>query len=183
VPQTQPKRARLWLPDGSYLRLRPERNDHVWAYDGVPARSHDGRAFRRLTIVDESTRECLRIGVGRRLNSKSVLEFLESFFLQRGVPEHIRRDKGSEFAAKAGRMGLGTVGVKTRFLEPGSPRGNGYIESFNGKVRDELVEGDGGTGTHRVVALPLERHAAAQLPRLSGAGPVGAVASRSRHDK
>jgi len=95
-----------------------------------------------LTLVDEYTRECLTIDVGRRLNSEDVLERLAWLFVTRGVPEHIRSDNGSEFTAVAIRTWLKKVGVKTLFIEPGSPWENGYIESFNGKLRDELLNGE-----------------------------------------
>jgi putative transposase len=140
VPQKQPKRARLWLGDGSCIRLRPERKDHVWAYDFVQVRTHEGRPVRLLTIVDEYTRECLMIRVARRLDSESVLECLASLFVYRAVPEHLRSDNGSEFTAKVVREWLGRVGVRTLFIEPGSPWENGYVESFNGKLRDELLD-------------------------------------------
>lgn len=140
VPKRQPKRGRLWLNDGSCVRLRPTHRDHVWAYDFVQCRTHDGRAIRMLTIVDEFTRECLAIDVARRLNSDDVLERLAWLFVTRGVPEHIRSDNGAEFTAKAVRQWLGRVGVNTLFIEPGSPWENGYCESFNGKLRDELLE-------------------------------------------
>jgi len=140
VPQRQPKRSRLWLNDGSCIRLRPQHKDHVWAYDFVLTRTHEGRAVRLLTIVDEYTRECLQIRVARRLNSESVLESLAALFVYRGVPRYIRSDNGSEFTAKIVRKWLSKVGVQTLFIEPGSPWENGYVESFNGKLRDELLE-------------------------------------------
>jgi putative transposase len=139
VPQKQPKRGRLWLNDGSCVRLRPERKNHVWSYDFVHARTRDGRAFRMLTLIDEFTRECLAIDVARKLKSDDVLERLSELFVLRGVPEHIRSDNGPEFTAKEVRHWLGRVGVKTLFIEPGSPWENGFIESFNGKLRDELL--------------------------------------------
>jgi transposase InsO family protein len=142
VPQKQSKRGRLWLNDGSCLRRRPEHKDHVWAYDFVTARTHNGRAFRMLTIVDEFTRECLSIDVARRITSDDVLERLAWLFVTRGVPEHIRSDNGPEFTAKVVRQWLEDVGVKTLFIEPGSPWENGYVESFNGKLRDELLNGE-----------------------------------------
>ncbi len=138
VPQKQPKR-RLWLNDGSCIRLRPERKDHVWSYDLVIARTVEGRAFRILNIIDEYTRECLAILVKRRITSQDVIDQLYELFLFRGVPEHIRSDNGSEFTAKAIRKWLNSLRVKTLFIEPGSPWENGYIESFNGKLRDELL--------------------------------------------
>ena len=142
VPAKQPKRGRLWFNDGSCVRLRPERRDHVWAYDFVQARTHDGRPFKMLTIVDEFTRECLGIDVARRITSDEVLERLAWLMVIRGVPDHIRSDNGPEFTAKVVRSWLSRVGVKTLFIEPGSPWENGYVESFNGKLRDELLNGE-----------------------------------------
>ena len=139
VPRRQPKRGRLRLNDGSCIRLRPERKDHVWSDDFVQARTRDGRAFRMLNVIDEYTRECLAIDVARRLTSDDVLERMADLFVRRGVPEYIRSDNGPEFAAKAVRGWLDRVGVTTLFIEPGSPWENGSIESFNGKLTDELL--------------------------------------------
>jgi transposase InsO family protein len=139
VPKKQPKRGRLWLNDGSCIRLRPEHKDHVWSYDFVTARTSDGKAFKILTILDEYTRECLAILVDRRITSQDVIEQLFNLIVFRGIPEHIRSDNGPEFTAKAVRSWLNKLGVKTLFIEPGSPWENGYIESFNGKLRDELL--------------------------------------------
>jgi transposase InsO family protein len=139
VPRKQPKRGRLWLTDGSCIRCRPEYRNHVWSYDFVYERTHDGRPLRLLTILDEYTRECLAITVGRQLNSQDVLSTLTELFIRHGIPKHIRSDNGSEFTAIAVRRWLGRLGVKTLFIEPGSPWENGYNESFNGKLRDELL--------------------------------------------
>ena len=139
VPQKQPKRGRLWLNDGSCIRLRPMHKDHVWSYDFMIARTADGRAFRILNIMDEYTRECLVMLVRWRITSQDVIDQLYELFLFRGVPEHIRSDNGPEFTAKAIRKWLNSLRVKTLFIEPGSPWENGYIESFNGKLRDELL--------------------------------------------
>ena len=139
VPQKQPKRRRLWLNDGSCIRLRPEHKDHVWSYDLVTNRTADGRAFRILNIIDEYTRECLAILVKRHITSQDVIDQLFQLIIFRGIPEHIRSDNGPEFTAKAVRRWLNCLGVKTLFIEPGSPWENGYIESFNGKMRDELL--------------------------------------------
>jgi len=139
VPKKQPKRGRLWLNDGSCIRLRAERKDHVWSYDFMVDRLADGRPFRTLNIIDEWTRECLSITVGHQITAQDVLNQLYSLFIMRGVPDHIRSDNGSEFTAKAVREWLAKVGVKTLFIEPGSPWENGYIESFNGKFRNELL--------------------------------------------
>jgi putative transposase len=140
VPARQPKRRRLWLNDGSCVRLRPEHPGHVWSYDFVKARTSDGRALRLLTVIDEYTRECLAIDVARRITADDVLHRLCDLFARRGVPGHIRSDNGPEFAAEAVRGWLGKLGVRTLFIEPGSPWENGYVESFNGKLRDELLD-------------------------------------------
>jgi putative transposase len=142
VPAKQPKRRRLWLNDGSCVRLRPQHRDHVWSYDFVYARTHDGRPLRMLTLIDEFTRECLAIDVERRLTSEQVLERLSDLFVRRGVPQYIRSDNGPEFTALKVREWLERVDVQTLFIEPGSPWENGYIESFNGKLRDELLNGE-----------------------------------------
>ncbi len=139
VPKKQPKRGRLWLNDGSCIRLRPEHKDHVWSYDFMVARTSDGRAFRTLNIIDEFTRECLAIQVARRLTSQDVLDLLFTLFIFRAIPEHLRSDNGPEFTARSIRSWLNRIGVKTLFIERGSPWENGYIESFNGKLRDELL--------------------------------------------
>jgi len=139
VPKKQPKRGRLWLNDGSCIRLRPEHKDHVWSYDFVIGRTTNGRAFKILTIIDEYTREILALLVSRMITSQEVIDKLFELFILRGIPEHIRSDNGPEFTAKAIRIWLARLGVKTLFIEPGSPWENGYIESFNGKLRDELL--------------------------------------------
>jgi len=140
VPMRQPRKGRLWLNDGSCVRLRPEYRHHVWSYDFVMDRTADGRVIRMLTIVDEFTRECLAIDVARKLTSEDVLERLSDLFVRRGVPDHIRSDNGSEFTAKRVREWLERVGVKTLYIEPGSPWENGFVESFNGKLRDECLK-------------------------------------------
>ncbi len=140
VPNKQPKRGRLWFNDGSCIRLRPTHKDHVWAYAFVHGRTRDGRSFRMLAVIDEFTRECLAIDVSRKLNHEDVLERLAWLMATRGVPAHIRSDNGSEFTAKAVRSWFKRVGVKTLYIEPGSPWENGYVESFNGKLADELLE-------------------------------------------
>lgn len=142
IPGKQPKRGRLWLNDGSCVRLRAEYKDHVWSYDFVQDRTADGRPIRILTLIDEYSRECLSLLVARKLNSQNVLDELSNLFLTRGIPKHIRSDNGPEFTAKAVREWLDLIGVKTLFIEPGSPWENGYIESFNGKLRDELLNGE-----------------------------------------
>ena len=140
VPKKQPKRGRLWLGDGSCIRLRPEHRNHVWAYDFVADRTRDGRPLKMLTIVDEHTRECLAIEVGRQMKSIDVLQVLSDLFVEHGTPEYIRSDNGPEFTAGLIRMWLNRVDVDTLFIEPGSPWENGYVESFNGKFRDEFLD-------------------------------------------
>ena len=142
VPKKQPKRGRLWLADGSCIRLRPLYRHHVWSYDFVASRTHDGRALKLLTVLDEHTRECLAIVVARKIRSHDVLEVLADLFVRHGPPEYLRSDNGPEFTAKLVRRWLGRVGVETLFIEPGSPWENGYNESFNGKLRDELLNGE-----------------------------------------
>lgn len=130
------------LADGSCIRLRPEYPGHVWAYDFVEGRTHDGRKFRILTIIDEVSRECLALLVQRRIKNGDVLAILADLFVSHGPPAHIRSDKGPEFVARAVREWLGRIGVKTLYIEPGSPWENGYCESFNGSLRDELLNGE-----------------------------------------
>lgn len=139
VPKKQPKRGRLWFNDGSCIRRRPEYPNHVWSYDFIQDRTADGRAFRVLSIIDEYTRECLSLDVRRSLRSEDVLDRLESLFVQRGTPQYIRSDNGPEFTAKAVRSWLAQLEVQPLFIEPGSPWENGYVESFHGKLRDELL--------------------------------------------
>ncbi len=139
VPRKQPKRSRLWLNDGSCIRLRPEHRNHVWSYDFVHCRTDDGKAFRTLNILDEFSRECLSIRVKRKLNSTDVIDALTDLFILRGPPAYVRSDNGPEFVAKAVRDWITAVGAKTAFIEPGSPWENGYVESFNARFRDELL--------------------------------------------
>ena len=142
MPKKQPKRKRLWLSDGSTIRLRPMYKNHVWSYDFVHERTSDGRAIRILNIIDEYTRECLAIHVGRKVESSEVLYKLSELFIVHGIPENIRSDNGSEFTADSIRKWLTRLNVNTAYIEPGSPWENGYIESFNGKFRDELLNGE-----------------------------------------
>ena len=142
VSKKQPKRGRLWLNDGSCVRLRPTHRNHVWSYDFVADRTHDGRSIKMLTIIDEYSRECLAIVTERSLKSDDVLDCLTEMFIRHGAPEYIRSDNGSEFTAKVVRRWLSHLGVQTLYIEPGSPWENGYIESFNGKFRDELLNGE-----------------------------------------
>ena len=127
------KKGRLWLNDVSCVRLRPERPNHVWSYDFVQDRPHDGRLLRTLNIIDDFTKEALVIRVQRKLKSTDVVDALTDLFIMRGPPEVIRPDNGAEFIAEKVRGGIGAVGAKTAFIEPGSPWENGYCESFNAR--------------------------------------------------
>lgn len=142
VPTKQRPRGRLWFNDGSCVRLRPERPRHVWSYDFVSAQTHDGRSLRLLTLIDEYTRECLAIRVARRITSFGVIETFADVMLRKGILAHIRSDNGPEMTAKVVRDWLAQLGSKPLFIAPGSPWENGYCESFNGKLRDELLNGE-----------------------------------------
>ena len=142
VPQKQKPRGRLWLNDGSCVRLRPERPNHVWSYDFVSTFTHDGRTVRMLNLIDEYTRECLAIYVSRRINSNQVIEVLAAAMIEHGIPEYIRSDNGPEFVAIELRKWLAQTGARTLYIEPGSPWENGYCESFNSKLRDEFLNGE-----------------------------------------
>ena len=139
VPRKHRPRGRLWLNDGSCIRLRPTHCNHVWSYDFVEAQTHDGRRIRLLTLIDEFTRECLAIRVARRINSLGVIETLADVMLTKGIPEHIRSDNGAEMTSRIVRNWLVGLGSKPLYIEPGSPWENGYCESFNGKLRDECL--------------------------------------------
>lgn len=142
VPQKQPKRSRLWLNDGSCIRLRPEHPNHVWSFDFVETATHDGRRIRLMTLIDEFTRKCLAIRVARRMNAIGVIETLADAMLFEGVPAFIRSDNGPEMVAKVLRQWLSGLGTTSLYIKPGSPWENGYCESFNGKLRDELLNGE-----------------------------------------
>ncbi len=142
VPARQPKRGRLWFNDGSCIRLRPEHRNHVWAYDFVFDRTREGRPLKLLNVADEFTRECLTIEVARKQSSRDVLRTLAGLMLKHGIQEYIRSDKGPEFVAKAVRDWLSRLEVGTLYIEPGSLWENGYVESFNRKIRDELLDGE-----------------------------------------
>jgi len=142
VPQKHKKRGRLYLNDGSCIRLRACWPNHVWSYDFVADRLIDGTKIRTLTVVDEYTRECLALRTGYSLKSDHVMEVLTDLFITHGIPDHIRSDNGAEFTAKAIQAWLPRLGVKTLYITPGSPWENGYNESFNGRLRDELLNGE-----------------------------------------
>ena len=139
VPQKQPKRGRLWLTDGSCVRLRPKHRNHVWSFDFVEAQTHDGRRLRLMTLIDEFSRKCLAIRVARRINAIGVIETLADAMLFEGTPHYIRSDNGPEMVAKVLRQWLAGLGTKSLYIEPGSPWEK---ESFNGKLRDECLNGE-----------------------------------------
>ena len=142
VPTKQPKRGRLWLSDGSCIRLRAERPNHVWSYDFVEDRTHEGRKYRMLNVIDEFTHECLAIRINQKLKAVDVIDLLSDLFILHGIPEHIRSDHGPEFIATAVQEWITTAGAKTAYIEAGSPWENGFIESFNARLRDELLNGE-----------------------------------------
>jgi transposase InsO family protein len=142
VPQKQKPRGRLWLNDGSCVRLRPEHQNHVWSYDFVSTFTHDGRTVRMLNLIDEHTRECLAIHVRRRINSANLIDVLADAMIEHGIPQYVRSDNGPEFVAKELRKWLARTGAATLYIEPGSPWENGYCESFNSKLRDEFLNGE-----------------------------------------
>ncbi len=142
VPQKHKKRGRLYLNDGSCIRLRACWPNHVWSYDFVADQLIDGTKIRTLTVVDEYTRECLALRTGYKLKSDDVMDVLTDLFITRGIPDHIRSDSGAEFTSKAIQAWLPKLGVKTLYITPGSPWENGYNESFNGRLRDEFLNGE-----------------------------------------
>lgn len=142
VPAKQRPRKRLWLNDGSCVRLRPEWKNHVWAYDFVHCRTVNGKAFRVLVVIDEYSRECLALHVARTIRAEQVMHVLADLFLTHGRPDNIRSDNGPEFVALALKKWLAELSVQTQYIEPGSPWENGYCESFNGKLRDKLLDGE-----------------------------------------
>jgi len=142
VPQKQKPRGRLWLNDGSCVRLRPQHQNHVWSYDFVSTFTHDGRIVRMLNLIDEHARECLAIHVRRRINSSNLIDALADAMIEHGIPEYIRSDNGPEFMAKELRKWLARTGAATLYIEPGSPWESGYCESFNSKLRDEFLNGE-----------------------------------------
>ena len=142
VPRKQPKRKRLWLNDGSCVRLRPEHRDHVWTCDFVFSRTESGRQPKILTMLDEYSRECLALEVAHNFGSEDLKQVLGRLFVHRGIPRHMRSDNGPEFREGGLLDWYRRLGVQTLFIEPGSPWVNGCIESFNGKLLDELLNGE-----------------------------------------
>jgi len=141
-PKKQPKRGRPWLADGPCIRLRPEYPNHVWSYDFVHDRTHDGRPFRILNIIDEYIKESLATFTKRKINSQDVILALAKLFLLRGIPKHIRSAYGPEFIAKRLVKWLEGLEVVPIFIQPESPWEKGYIQSFNGKMSDQFLNGE-----------------------------------------
>jgi putative transposase len=140
VPRKQQRRRRLpGSSENSCIRHRAERINHVWSYDFLVDRTEDGRQLKLLAVIDEYTRECLALEVARSFTASSVIEVLQYLLAVRGRPEHLRSDNGPEFVAQAVCRWLNQAAVKTLFIAKGSPWENGYVESFNGKLRDELL--------------------------------------------
>jgi putative transposase len=142
VPQKQPKRSRLWLFDGSTIRHRPEFKNHVWSYDFVSDQTYEGRKFKILNIIDEYSRELLISYTARTIRSQDVIFILADLFLKHGLPKFIRSDNGPEFIAKILMKWFKTLEVQPLFIQPGSPWENGFIESLNGRMRDEFLNGE-----------------------------------------
>ena len=142
LPKKQVKKRRLWLTDGSCIRLRAEHKNHVWSYDFVEDKTSNGRKIRFLNVLDEHTHECLASVPRRSWRNNHVIELLYDLMLIRGVPEYMRSDNGSEFTAKKIRQWLSDAGSITAYIEPGSPWENGYIESFNARMRAEFLNGE-----------------------------------------
>lgn len=139
VPRKVRKKRRLGSSAGGVVRHRATHPDHVWCYDFVSDQTIDGRTLKMLTLEDEFTRECLAIEVGRSFTSREVIDTLRYLFEVRGAPEHLRSDNGPEFIARALREWLESAGSKTLYIEPGAPWENAYGESFNGRLRDEVL--------------------------------------------
>ena len=142
VPHKQPKRSCRWLNHGSCIRLSTRHRNHVWSWDFVFDRTQDGRVLELMVVMDECTRRCLAIHVARRIRSKETLEVFEDLMAKHGTPEHVRSDNGPEMVAKNLRSWLHRFVTQTAYITPGSPWENGYCEPFNGKLRDELLNGE-----------------------------------------
>ena len=162
VPQKQPKRGRLWLTDGSCVRLRPGHRNHVWSFDFVETQTHDGRRLRLMTLIDEFTRKCLAIRVARRINAIGVIETLADAMLFEGTPLHIRSDNGPEMVAKVLRQWLAGLGTKSLYIEPGFALGEWLLRVLQWKTQGrvpqwrDLLQLEGGPNHHRKLAQTLQ---------------------------
>ncbi len=174
VPAKQPKRGRLWFNDGSCVRLRPAWKDHVWAYDFVYLRLHDGTGVRLLTVIDEYSRACLPIQAARSMRSGDVIEALAELMVFRGVPDHIRSDNGPEFTARAVREWLERVGARTLYIEPGSPWENGceFQREVEGRAAGQgaLLYVAGGARIDGALQTDLQPDQTAQFSGLPAVG-------------
>ena len=140
VPKKQRKRRRLGTSEHGCAHLKASYVGHVWSLDFLFDTTEDGRQLKFMPIMDEYTRECFRIDVSRSITSERVIEQLDSLFRQHGPPAHLRSDNGPEFVAEALKRYLADQDVETRYIEPGAPWQNGYVESFNATFRDELLD-------------------------------------------
>ena len=160
VPQKVQKRRRVGTGENSTVRLAPERPNHVWCYDFVFDATEDGRALKLLPVLDEYTRECLALVVGRSLTSRHVVATLDRLIAERGAPGFVRSDNGSEFIAHSVAAHLLAADSDTKHIDPGAPWQNGYSESFNGKLRDELLSQElfGSLAEAEVLTERFRRH-------------------------
>ena len=186
VPKKPRKKRRLGSSDNACHRRRAEGRDHVWCWDFIHDRTADGTPLKWLSVVDEYTRECLALEVGRGLTARRVAEVLAGLFADRGAPAHIRSDNGPEFIARAIRQWLAGRAVEVLYIAPASPWENGYAESFHGKVRDELlaVEEFGSLREAEVVGAEWRRAYNHDRPHssLGYKTPAGFGASCPRYD-
>ena len=139
IQRKQRKRRRVTTGENSTIKLKPLYPNHVWSYDFLFDTTENGRTIKLMPILDEYTRECLSIVVDRSITSQRVIEELRRLIAERGAPTFVRSDNGPEFIAEAVKRHLKASGVQTCFIDPGAPWQNGYLESFNGKLRDELL--------------------------------------------
>src|ERR1017187_4576538 len=179
VPQKQKPRGRLWFNDGSCVRLRPEHANHVWSYDFVSARTHDGRTVRMLNLIDEHSRECLMIRPERRWSSAKVIEALADVMVMKGVPEHLRSDNGPEFVARDLRKWLRRCGGGAGLYRTRKPMGERLLRELQleatGRVpeRRDLLLDERDQGAGGAVASPLQHRPAALFAGLPATGPRG----------
>jgi transposase InsO family protein len=159
VKRWRPRRRRRGQSTG-IIPTRAERLNHVWSWDFVADRTDNGGRLRILCLIDEHSRECLALHVARKLTAHDLIEVMERLVAERGAPEHIRSDNGSEFIARILRDWLVQRGIKTLYIEPGSPWQNGHVESFNGSLRDECLDRELmlSVAEARVLAQDYRRH-------------------------
>jgi putative transposase len=139
VNRKQHKKLYTGGSENACNRKRPEHYNHIWSYDFLTERLENGQRVKLLVVIDEFTRECLAIDVNRKIKGPDVVEVLRYLFAVRGCPEYIRSDNGPEFVSNTVQKWLENSGVDTLYVAPGSPWENGYVESFNSKLRDELL--------------------------------------------